>query len=95
LIDYAENKRTTIPEAYIRKLEKKVVNEAVFNEKQANNACLACKFFYFWVQALFDFDKIFKQTAPLREKLAACTKIVNEKTAILTKATKELDALNA
>jgi hypothetical protein len=49
LIDFAENKRTTIPEKVIKKLEKKVVNHEFFNETKANNASMACLYFYFWV----------------------------------------------
>ena len=60
LLDYAENKRTSIPESYIKKLDKKVVHDPAFNEKSAANASVACKYMYFWVQALFDFDQIFK-----------------------------------
>jgi dynein heavy chain len=82
-MDYANNEKENIPPAYIRKLEKRVVGDPYFNAESASKASVAILSLFFWVRALYDFDKIFKNTEPLRIKLAEATAIVNDKTATL------------
>ena len=43
---------------------------------------------------MFDFNKVFNETRPLREKLEATQKVLDEKTALLNEKLAALDAVN-
>jgi len=51
--------------------------------ESASKCSIAVKYLYSWIAAMYDFNKVFLETQPLREKLAASMKIVAEKTAEL------------
>ena len=47
-----------------------------------------------WVKAMYDYFRVFTDTKPLREKLAAMRKIVDEKTAELRIKKEALEKIN-
>jgi len=51
-------------------------------------------YLFYWVKALYDFDQIYAMTEPLRIKLAACEKVVAEKTALLKEKQGVCDEIN-
>lgn len=65
-----------------------------FTLERAKTSSYAIQFLYLWVKAMFDFNKVFNETRPLREKLEATQKILSQKTAELNEKKAALDAVN-
>jgi len=65
-----------------------------FTLDRAKTSSYAIQFLYLWVKAMFDFNKVFNETRPLREKLEATQKVLAEKTAFLKIKMDALDAVN-
>jgi dynein heavy chain, axonemal len=51
--------------------------------ERAKTCNLAVKYLFSWAQAMYDYNKVFTQTKPLRDKLEATRKVLAEKTAYL------------
>jgi len=51
-----------------------------FNPKKAADCSVAIKYIFSWIMAMYDYNRIYLQTKPLREKLNAVQKVVREKT---------------
>ena len=65
-----------------------------FNAEKAASCSFAVKFLYSWIMAMYDFNKVYLETQPLREKLAVSMKIVATKTAELKLKKDALDQVN-
>lgn len=65
-----------------------------FNVEKAEKVSKALKPLFNWVKAMYDFNKVFLQTAPLRKKLDEVTKFLNEKTKELMLKKASLAAIN-
>ena len=65
-----------------------------FTLDRAKTSSYAIQFLYLWVKAMFDFNKVFNETRPLREKLEATQKVLDEKTKFLNEKIAALDAVN-
>mgnify|MGYP000884199758 CR=1 FL=1 len=61
---------------------------------RAKTASYAIQFLYLWVKAMYDFNKVFNETRPLREKLEATQKLLAEKTSFLKEKMDALDSVN-
>lgn len=81
--DLTEYKKENINPAFVKKLQEKIMTDTEFTLERAKTASYAIQFLYLWVKAMFDFNKVFNETRPLREKLEATQKILSEKTAFL------------
>jgi dynein heavy chain len=90
-LDYDKEKIT--PEI-ISNYEKKIKCNESYNYEAALKANFALSFLYKWCDAMYEFDKTFRETAPLRAKLEAAEKIVREKTAELKEKKDALDEIN-
>ncbi len=66
-----------------------------FTLDRAKTASYAIQFLYLWVKAMYDFNKVFNETRPLREKLEATQKLLAQKTAFLKQKIDALNAVNA
>jgi hypothetical protein len=66
LINY--DKETTKP-SVIAKLEEKVLSHPRWSHKEAMNANKAIYYFYLWIDAIYNYHRILKETAPIREGL--------------------------
>lgn len=91
LLDYDKE---NITQDIISNFEKKIKCHDSFNYDQALKANFALSFLYKWCMAMYEFDKTFKDTAPLREKLEAAEKVVREKTAELKEKKDALETIN-
>jgi dynein heavy chain len=67
--DLTEYKKENINSAFIKKLQEKIMGDPEFTLERAKTASYAIQFLYLWVKAMFDFNKVFNETRPLREKL--------------------------
>lgn len=86
--------KDTIPNLYIKQLEKNVVSKPEFNYQSVERCSYATKFLYLWVNAMLGYHKVYSETRPLREKLIEMRKIVEEKTAELKIKKDALDKIN-
>lgn len=93
--DLTEYKKQNINAAFIKKLQEKILVDPQFTLDRAKTASYAIQFLYLWVKAMYDFNKVFNETRPLREKLEATQKILAEKTAFLKEKLDALMAVNA
>ena len=81
--DLTEYKRESINPALIKKLQDKILPDPEFTLERAKTGSYAIQFLYLWVKAMYDFNKVYNETRPLREKLEATQKVLAEKTAFL------------
>ena len=88
--DLIEYKKENINPALIKKLQEKIMIDPEFTLERAKTGSYAIQFLYLWCKAMFDFNKVFLETKPLREKLEATQKLLAEKTAFLKE---KMDAL--
>lgn len=65
-----------------------------FTLERAKTGSYAIQFLFLWVKAMHDFNKVYLETKPLREKLEATQKLLSEKTAFLKEKMDALDAVN-
>ena len=75
--------KDNINPAFIYKLEQKIMCDPDFNLERAKQCSFAVKFLYSWVRAMYDYNKVYLETRPLRDKLAQTMAILDEKTAFL------------
>ena len=92
--DLTEYKKESINPAFIKKLTEKIMGDPEFTLERAKTSSYAIQFLYLWVKAMFDFNKVYNETRPLREKLEATQKILADKTAELNEKKAALDAVN-
>ncbi|KAL4464296.1 hypothetical protein ABPG72_011341 [Tetrahymena utriculariae] len=84
LLDLLLNfKKENINQAYIKKLEEKILSHEDWSLEKAKTCSHAIKYIFSWCQAMYDFNKVFRETQPLRDKLEKFEKIVSEKMAEL------------
>lgn len=93
--DLIEYKKQGINPALIKKLQEKILVDPQFTLDRAKTASYAIQFLFLWVKAMYDFNKVFNETRPLREKLQATQKLLAEKTAFLKQKMDALNAVNA
>lgn len=74
--DLTEYKKENINNALIKKLQDKILVDPEFTLERAKTASYAIQFLYLWVKAMYDFNKVFNETRPLREKLEATQKLL-------------------
>lgn len=67
--DLIEYKKESINPALIKKLQDKIMGDPEFTLERAKTASYAIQFLFLWVKAMYDFNKVFNETKPLREKL--------------------------
>lgn len=91
LLDYDKEKIT--PEI-IKNYETKIRSQESYTYENAFKANLALSFLYKWCDAMYEFDKTYRETAPLRAKLDAAEKVVREKTAELKEKKDALEEIN-
>lgn len=72
--------KDNISQASIQKLDQKVLHQPEFNYQAVERCSYATKFLFMWVKAMVDYQKVYVETKPLREKLIEMRKIVEEKT---------------
>ena len=65
-----------------------------FTYERAKTASYAIQFLYLWCKAMYDFNKVYNETRPLREKLEATQKLLAEKTAFLKEKMDALEEVN-
>jgi dynein heavy chain len=92
--DLVEYKKENINPAFIKKLNEKIMGDPEFTLDRAKSSSYAIQFLFLWVKAMFDFNKVFNETRPLREKLEGTQKMLAEKTAFLKTKMDALDAVN-
>jgi dynein heavy chain len=61
--------RTNIPASYIKNVETKCMVNPDFCLDRAKDCSIAIKYLFNWIQAMVDFNRVFLQTEPLRQKL--------------------------
>lgn len=61
--------RDTIPPMAIQRLESKVIMDPEFTLERARQCSHAVKFLYSWVRAMYDYNKVFVETQPVRDAL--------------------------
>ena len=95
LLDMLKNyDREAIPAAFISTLEKKIIPDPDFQLERAKTCSYAVQFLYSWARAMYDFNKVFLETKPLRDKLADTQHILSEKTSFLKAKKDALDLVN-
>jgi len=62
-------------------LERTILKDPDFSLDRAKTCSFAVKYLYSWVQAMYDYNKVFLETQPMRDKLKAAMAIVQEKSA--------------
>lgn len=92
LLEY--NKEKITPDI-ISQFEKKIKCHESFNYESAKSANFALSFLYKWCDAMYEFDKTFRETAPLRARLDGAEKVVREKTAELKEKKDALEEINS
>lgn len=53
----------------INRLEKIVLSEPDFTFERAKQCSAAVKYLYSWVKAMYEYNKVYIETKPLRERL--------------------------
>jgi dynein heavy chain len=86
--------KDNINPAFIYKLEQRIMTDPDFNLERAKQCSFAVKFLYSWVRAMYDYNKVYIETRPLRDKLAHTRHILSEKTAFLNEKKAQLDECN-
>jgi dynein heavy chain, axonemal len=71
--------KDAINPAYIKKLQEKIMPDPDFTLDRAKSCSYAVQFLYMWVRAMYDYNKVYLETKPLREKLAATQSLLAEK----------------
>ena len=94
LTDFANNEKDYIPQDRIEKLEKKIMVEPDFKKDRVHNSNVAAKFVHMWIMAMYDYNKIFLKTQPLRDELAEKNKELATKQLSLQEKKKELEKVN-
>ncbi len=64
-----EYDKENINPAFVKKLQDKVLVDPEFTFERAKATSYTIQFLYLWVKAMVDFNKVFLETKPLREKL--------------------------
>lgn len=64
--DLTEYKKDSINPALIKKLNERIMGDPEFTLDRAKTASYAIQFLYLWVKAMFDFNKVYNETRPLR-----------------------------
>lgn len=81
LLDLLKNyDRDHINQKLIQNLENKVLKDPDFALERAKVCSFAVKFLYLWVMAMYDYNKVFLETQPMRDQLQIAMKTVAEKT---------------
>ena len=92
--DLVTYKKESINSVLIKRLQEKIMSDSEFTYERAKGASYAIQFLYLWVKAMYDFNKVFNETRPLREKLEATQKLLAEKTAELKIKMDALEEVN-
>jgi len=61
-----EYEKESISPQLIKKLQEKILGDPEFTLERAKTASYAIQFLYLWVKAMYDFNKVFNETRPLR-----------------------------
>ena len=70
LLDLLRNyDKNNIPPYIVQKLEQRVLTDPDFSLERAKQCSYAVKFLYSWVRAMYDYNRVYLQTKPLRDKL--------------------------
>ncbi|CAD8066256.1 unnamed protein product [Paramecium sonneborni] len=74
----------------INRLEKIVLSEPDFTFERAKQCSAAVKYLYSWVKAMYEYNKVYIETKPLRDRLIEAQKQLREKTQILNEKKSQL-----
>ncbi|CAD8154161.1 unnamed protein product [Paramecium pentaurelia] len=74
----------------INRLEKIVLSEPDFTFERAKQCSAAVKYLYSWVKAMYEYNKVYIETKPLRERLIEAQKQLKDKTDILNEKKSQL-----
>jgi dynein heavy chain len=74
----------------INRLEKIVIIEPDFTFERAKQCSAAVKYLYSWVKAMYEYNKVYIETKPLRERFLEAQKSLREKTSILNEKKSQL-----
>ncbi|KAL4429885.1 hypothetical protein ABPG74_022908 [Tetrahymena malaccensis] len=77
----------------IQKLEKTIMPDPDFTLSRAQTCSYAVQFLFQWVKAMYDYNKVYLETKPLRDKLDETQKILDEKTKELNEKKAKLDKI--
>jgi dynein heavy chain len=75
--------KDNINQRLIEKLESKILHDPDFQLERAKTCSFAVKFLFMWCRAMYDYNKIFLETQPIRSKLKSALAVVAEKSAQL------------
>jgi len=92
LMHYNKN---NIPQALIQRLEQKIMPDPDFTLERAKTCSTAIQYFFLWIKAMYDYNKVYLETKPLRDQLEATQKLLEEKTKYLKEKKDMLDKVNA
>ena len=71
LTNFANNEKDNIPQDRIRRLEERIMSNSEFAKERVENSNEAAKYLHMWIMAMYQYNKIFLKTQPLRDELAA------------------------
>lgn len=83
MTDLVNYKKESIGAHLIKRLQDKIMVDPEFTYQRAKGASYAIQFLFLWCKAMYDFNKVYNETKPLREKLEATQKILSEKEKLL------------
>ncbi|KAM3134143.1 Dynein heavy chain 3 [Paramecium bursaria] len=82
--------KNNINPIHIQRLEKQVLFDPEFSMERAKQCSAAVKHLYSWVKAMYDYNRVYIDTKPLRERLQASQEQLQEKTQILNEKKQQL-----
>jgi dynein heavy chain len=80
LIHLKKYDRNNINPKYIKNIEAKCKNHPDFTNDRAKDCSIAVKYLFNWIMAMYDYNRVYLETAPLRIKLENVNRVVTEKT---------------
>jgi len=96
LLEFANSdQKNNIPPQVIKRFEQKIKNEPEFQAERVSKANTATRYLWAWVNAMYNYNKVYLSTQPLRDKLAESERILAEKNAELKAKKDELEKINA
>ena len=95
LTNFANNEKDNIPLDRIRRLEEKIMTNPEFAKERVEKSNEAAKYLHMWIMAMYQYNKIFLKTQPLRDELAQKKQELAAKQLQLHEKKRELEKVNA
>jgi dynein heavy chain len=86
--------KDSIPSYLIQKLEQRIISDPDFTLDRAKQCSHAVKFLFSWVKAMYDYNKVYLETRPLRQQLEMTQRDLQEKTEFLREKKAQLFEIN-